>query len=644
MFSKQKYSSIITLMLVTICSFLGFTFLYFTDNKYTEDSIYGYNGTINLSKNDFNKNPTVQLCYGWDVYPKEYVPYKDIQNRTAPLNIFIGQYSGMDFGIKDDSYFGKATYNLKLLLPEKIQSYTLELPEIFSSYELYINGNLLAKCGDINNATYKEATKKSSVSFLAQKSIDITLYVSNYSHIYGGLVYPPAFGTQDGISKLLTGRIIFNSMFLFISFTLCILFLLAGLKINKIYSIYALLTLVFIGYTSYPITHSLFTTSIWTYHIEIFCYYLFIALVLYLQNKIFVIEDKDKIIYTHTFNFHNKAYNTVQILNNILLSVSCIIILFTFLPAKVICMNTVTLTLYSLLLTGYKYSVFLYLIVTTFIAVINNIKYSKLLLIGFCIVAASFFADRIFSLFEPIHFAWFYEISGFILICIIGLILIMTFSEIYIKNQKLNTQIDMQKSYYSLVSENIYNTRKMRHDLRNHILVIKTFLEEKNISKLYNYIETYAKELPTFNEITFCSNESINILFTYYVNIASQKNITVSINSLNIPQNLKVPSPDLCVILGNLFTNAIEACEKVHNAQPIIKINSKVSGQKFFMTFDNTYEIEPVIIDSYFLSSKRIKEEGIGIPSIKKLVEKNNGSIKFNINKNTRFFEVSLLF
>jgi hypothetical protein len=417
------------------------------------------------------------------------VPYKDIQNRTAPLNIFIGQYSGMDFGIKDDSYFGKATYNLKLLLPEKIQSYTLELPEIFSSYELYINGNLLAKCGDINNATYKEATKKSSVSFLAQKSIDITLYVSNYSHIYGGLVYPPAFGTQEGISKLLTGRIIFNSMFLFISLTLCILFLLAGLKINKIYSIYALLTLVFIGYTSYPITHSLFTTSIWTYHIEIFCYYLFIALVLYLQNKIFVIEDKDKIIYTYTFNFHNKAYNTVQILNTILLSVSCIIILFTFLPAKVICMNTVTLTLYSLLLTGYKYSVFLYLIVTTFIATINNIKYSKLLLSGFCIVAASFFADRIFSLFEPIHFAWFYEISGFILICIIGLILIMTFSEIYIKNQKLNTQIDMQKSYYSLVSENIYNTRKMRHDLRNHILVIKTFLEEKNISKLYNYIE-----------------------------------------------------------------------------------------------------------------------------------------------------------
>lgn len=364
-------------MLVTVCSFLGFTFLYFADNKYTQDTQHGYNGTINLSQNDFNKNPTVQLCYGWDVYPKEYVPYKQIQNRNAPLNIFIGQYSGLDFGIKDDSYLGKATYHLKLLLPDKIQSYTLELPEIFSSYELYINGNLLAKCGDINEATYKEATKKSSVSFLAQKSIDITLYVSNYSHIYGGLVYPPAFGTQEGISKLLTSKIVFTSMFLFISLTLCILFLLAGLKTNKIYSSYAMLTLVFIGYTSYPLTHSLFTTSMWTYHIEILCYYLFIALVLYLQNKIFIIEDKDRIIYKHTFNFRDKTYNTAQLLNTILLSISFIIILFTFLPSKVICMNNVTLTLYSSLLSGYKYSVFLYLIITTFIAAVNNIKYSK---------------------------------------------------------------------------------------------------------------------------------------------------------------------------------------------------------------------------------------------------------------------------
>ncbi len=636
---KGKYSFFITLTLVCILSFLSFTILYFTDNKYNKDKIHGYGGYLDLSQNNFNKNSVVHLCYGWDVYPQEHVPYDELSSHEAPLNIFIGQYSGMDFGKTDIPYFGKATYHLKISLPEAIQSYTLEIPEIFSSYELYINGNLLSKCGNIDSANYAEATKNSSVSFLAKDSIDITLYVSNYSHIYGGLVYPPAFGTQEGVFKIILTRIIFTCMAFFISLTLCIFFLLAGLRTNKTYAIYSLLTLIFIGYTNYTITHSIFTTPIWIYHIEIFCYYFFITLILYIQKRIFNIENEGDI--NHTLIFRNdKIY---QIFYKILLMFSLIILVLTLTPAKFICMNSMTLKLYSSMLSFYKYSVFIYLIITTFKAALNNVKYSKLLSIGFCIVATSFLADRIFKLFEPIRFAWFYEFSGFLLVCIIGLILILTFSEIYIKNQKLNMEIEIQKSYYKMVNENIYNTRKMRHNLKNHILVIKSFLEKNDIIKLNDYIKNYAEELPSFNEMIFCQNEAVNVLFSYYVNMALQDKITVNVINFNIPQDITIASSDLCVILGNLFTNAIEACKKIENKERIIKISSKVYSQKLSITFDNTYKIEPVIIDQYFLSSKRKKQEGIGIPSIKKLVTKYNGMIKFNINSENGFFEVSIL-
>lgn len=640
---KSKYSFIITLILVCILSFLSFTILYFIDNKYNEDKIYGYGGHLDLSQNDFNKNSVVHLCYGWDVYPQEYIPYDEISSRGAPLNIFIGQYSGLDFGNPDIPYFGKATYHLKISLPKTIELYTLEIPEIFSSYELYINGNLLEKCGNINSENYAEATKNSSVSFLAKDSIDITLYVSNYSHIYGGLVYPPAFGSQEGVSKLIITRMIFTCMAFFISLTLCILFLLAGLKTNKIYAVYSLLALIFIGYTCYPITHSVFTTPIWIYHIEIFCYYFFITLVLYIQNKIFNIENEGDINNNSMLRLKSKYKKIDQIYYGILLMFSFIILAMTFIPAKIICMNSMTLKLYSSLLSFYKYSVFIYLIITTFKAALNNIKYSKLLLSGFCIVATSFLADRIFSMFEPIRFAWFYEFSGFLLVLIIGLILIITFSEIYIKNQRLNMQIEMQKSYYALVSENIYNTRKMRHNLKNHILVIKSFLEKNDMTKLHDYIENYAEELPSFSEMIFCENEAVNVLLSYYVNIASQKGINVNINNFNIPKKINIHIPDLCVILGNLFTNAIEACEKIQNKERVIKISSKLYSQKLSITFDNTYEAEPVAVDQCFLSSKRINQEGIGIPSIKKLVNKYNGFIKFNVNSESVFFEVSIL-
>ena len=399
------------------------------------------------------------------------------------------------------------------------------------------------------------------------------------------------------------------------------------------------MTLIFIGYTSYTITHSIFTTPMWIYHIEIFCYYLFITLTLYIQKRIFNIENEDRINHNLIFK-NNRIY---EIFYKVLLGFSLIILLLTFAPAKFICMNRTTLKLYSSLLSFYKYSVFIYLIITTLKAVLNNIKYSKLLAIGFCIVATSFLADRIFKLFEPIRFACFSEFSGFLLVCIIGLILILTFSEIYIKNQKLNTEIEIQKSYYKMVAENIYNTRKMRHNLKNHILVIKSFLEKNDMEKLNDYIKNYAEELPSFSEMILCQNEAVNILLSYYLNTASKEQINVNINNFHIPQNISIPSSDLCVILGNLFTNAIEACKKINNKERTIKISSKVYSKRLSITFDNTYETEPVIIDQYFLSSKRKNAEGIGIPSIKKLVTKHNGMIKFNVNSEVGFFEVSIL-
>ncbi len=635
---KNKLCFIFTLILICFVSFIEFTFLYFIDNKYMDKTTiyYGHNGQIDLSNNNFNDNSVIQLCYNWDVYPNEYIPYNKIHSKEAPLNIFIGQYSGLDFGNKNSSYFGKATYHLKIMLPENVQLYTLELPEIFSSYQLYINGNLLSQCGNIYNRNYHGSTKSSSVSFLAKDCVDITLYVANYSNIYGGLVYPPAFGSQDGVSKLLITRIIFRCMVLFIILTLCILFFFVGMKAHKIYFVYSLLALIFIGYSSYPITHWLFTTGIWVYHLERFCSYFFILLILYIHNKIFDIENENIL----TFKRQGKK----QIILKLLFSFSIIILLLTLVPAKIICINQTTLKLYSSLLSFYKCSIFLYLIITTFSAVFNNIKYSMLLLSGFCVVATSFLADRIYKLFEPIHFSWFYEISGFILIFIIGIILMLTFSDIYIKNKKLNTQIEMQKSYYSLVTENIYNTRKMRHNLKNHILVIKTFLEGNDFEKLKEYIENYAKELPSFKEMIFCENDAINVLISYYVNIAYEKEITVDIKNFNIPKNLNISNPDLCVLIGNLFTNAIEACEKIKSKDRIIKISAQKYSNQLSITFDNTYAIEPIIVDNNFLSLKRFNKEGIGIPSIKKLVSKYNGIIKFNLNTESEFFEVSILF
>lgn len=48
----------------------------------------------------------------------------------------------MDLGEGDKSPFGSGTYRLTLVLPEKEKRYAIGLVEVFSSYNLYVNGNL----------------------------------------------------------------------------------------------------------------------------------------------------------------------------------------------------------------------------------------------------------------------------------------------------------------------------------------------------------------------------------------------------------------------------------------------------------------------------------------------------------------------
>lgn len=636
---KHKYSFLVTLFLICCASFMFFYMLFLFDNKYSVKLPTDNNGIIDLSDNNFDKNQVFQLAYSWDVYPNQCLLPSEVKDNPAPLKIFLGQYSGIDFGIHGNPYFGSATYHLKIALPSETKSYSLEIPEIFSAYKLYINGRLFSSCGDISSDNHTSRTKNSCVSFMAKDGVEIVINAANYEHFYGGLIYPPAFGTHDGVYRLLTTRIVYRSMLIFISFTLGSLFLFAGICTNKIYISYTILSLLFIGYISYPITHTFYEFGLWIYKLETICYYGFITLIIYIQDKLCSFN-KDKYDYDNDiFTIHNISVVFEHYIRIFIYIFSFVILALTLVPATIVCSNKTLIYIYSNLRTYYKYTAFLYLIISSAFASFKDIKYSKLLLTGFCIVGVSFFADRLFPLYEPIYCGWFYEHSGFILLCIIGITLLLTFSDYYTESNKLAFQLDMQKNYYNVVKENIYNTRKLRHNINNHILVMKSLLKEHNNEKLWQYLENYTQELPEFKSILFCENQTLNVLISYYYNSALGKKIEVQIERFEIKNDIIELEPDLCVLFGNLFTNAIEACENIHNGKKLITINVHTQGNVISIVFKNTFENAPVIIDNAFLSSKRVKQEGIGIPSIKNIVNKYNGQYKFNINNKDMMFE-----
>ena len=70
------------------------------------------------------------------------------------------------------------------------------------------------------------------------------------------------------------------------------------------------------------------------------------------------------------------------------------------------------------------------------------------------------------------------------------------------------------------------------------------------------------------------------------ISLAKSKVITVKVDA-NIPVKLKMSELDLCVILGNLFDNAIDANLPLPQKQRMIRVYMVMKNTQLYISFTN---------------------------------------------------------
>ena len=97
----------------------------------------------------------------------------------------------------------------------------------------------------------------------------------------------------------------------------------------------------------------------------------------------------------------------------------------------------------------------------------------------------------------------------------------------------------------------------------------------------------------------------------------------------------------LSVLLGNLLENAIDACSMVKNRRAEISVKIKTESDAIFFQINNTCNHPPVKgRNEHYLSSKH-KGEGIGLESVRSIVEQYEGILE--MDQNNGWFCVSIL-
>ncbi len=187
-------------------------------------------------------------------------------------------------------------------------------------------------------------------------------------------------------------------------------------------------------------------------------------------------------------------------------------------------------------------------------------------------------------------------------------------------------QNDLLQKHYNEV-ENMYRQmRGWRHDYKNHIAAMKIHLQQGNYELLGNYLNELNEDLTNVDTVLKTGNVMVDAILNSKISLAKSKNINVDATA-KVPEKIRVSDTDICVIIGNLLDNAIEACCKLEDCDKhFIRIYIGLLKQQLYISVSNSVGGEIKKAGKTYLTTKN-ENHGFGLKRIDKIVSEYGGYI-----------------
>jgi sensor histidine kinase regulating citrate/malate metabolism len=173
--------------------------------------------------------------------------------------------------------------------------------------------------------------------------------------------------------------------------------------------------------------------------------------------------------------------------------------------------------------------------------------------------------------------------------------------------------------------QNIYREmRGWRHDYHNHIQTIKAYRAEGEYERLDQYLVELDADLAGVDNILKSGNVMVDAILNSKLSLAKSRGININARAMT-PGELAISEIDLCVILGNLLDNAMEACTLLSDR--FIRVYIDVKRGHLYISVTNSSKGRAVKQNGRYVSAKG-GFHGLGILRVDRLVDKYGGYVK----------------
>ena len=188
-------------------------------------------------------------------------------------------------------------------------------------------------------------------------------------------------------------------------------------------------------------------------------------------------------------------------------------------------------------------------------------------------------------------------------------------------------QNDLMEKHITEV-ENIYRQmRGWRHDYHNHIQAIKAYRSLDENDKIDAYLNSLETDLTSVDTLIKSGNVMVDAILNSKLSLAKNRKISINAKAV-VPKNITISEIDLCVIIGNLLDNAIEACMKIEDeSKRFIRVYMDLKRDNLYLSVTNASGGKIQKKDGRYASGKG-ENHGFGLMRVDKIVDKYAGYIK----------------
>lgn len=222
-----------------------------------------------------------------------------------------------------------------------------------------------------------------------------------------------------------------------------------------------------------------------------------------------------------------------------------------------------------------------------------------------------------------------------------AVILLLISRDIYREKEEITARyLNQQKEHYEYLERRERETKKFRHDLRNHMEMLSSFAEGERYKELDDYLRAINKNIDKFGNAISLNNGIVDAIVNKYSSEALLNNVEMSVNGI-FPSECKIDAYDLCAIFSNLLSNALEA--SIQSEEKKIEVECRYTDENVVVavvknTFVNKGKFD---VKNIKTTKENANYHGFGIENIKECVERNNGVINIDIQEN--IFEVTIM-